>query len=231
MTAGLQVWNDSSYLQVDGYNQHMVLLRKGQVTTTALTNGRTDMPCSMCTIAVNPGEILAIPDATFNVAGKYQGSWQIHTLNGPGTTFDFFIFGPYQPSGINVGLEIYDESQRLIYDSGRLPMRVLGNVAGLGDFTVGVPGRRYALYPNMLSCHLTRTSQGYTPGSNLQALLIANFTSGFGRVSGQTVHIETTYYMATVAGPVSSSQVPQNWNIDFDNNIQNQFTVLDITGY
>lgn len=230
MTAGLQVWNDSSYLQVDGYNQHMVLLRKGQVTTTALTNGRTDIPCSMCAIAINPGEILAIPDATFTVAGKYQGAWQLHTLNGPGTTFDFYVFGPYTPSGTNVGMELYDGSGRLIYDTGRLPMRVAGTVTGVGDFTVGSPGRRYALYPNMLNCHTLRTSQG-DPGSPNRAFIVATFTGGFGRVSGQSVHIQTTEYMASVAGPMSPSSIPNGWEIDLDNNVQNQFTVLDITGY
>jgi hypothetical protein len=234
MTSGLQVWNDQNYMQVDGLNQHIVLLRKGTAIGTTLANGRTDIGCCAFTVPVNPGEIVAFNGpAPITIAGKYAGSWNVFMFGaGPGSALNYWVFGPYTPSGIRYGMEIYDDNQTLIYDTGRLPIRVVGEVAGLGDFTVGSPGRQYAIVPWMLFTQLTRTSVNI-PGSGGFNYLQQSFSAGIVGIQpgGQNVHSENITILATVAGPVAAQSIPFGWVVNIPNNLQNTVSVIDVTNY
>jgi hypothetical protein len=234
MSAGLQVRNDSGYLQVDGVNQHIVLLGKGSSTTVALTHGRTDIPMSTCDIPCATGQIAAIQSsAPWTVAGKYGGNWTIQVYGGgPGTVVNYWLFGPYTPSGVNYGAVIYDASGNPIWDTGRLPIRPIGDVAGLGTFTVGSAGRVYALFPQQLYFRLVRTGAGSSTTSSAGYTNLTAFGyGGFGNIIGQTLTSLQDQYIASTAVDVPNNQVPVNWTCDVSNNLQNTFTVIDVTNY
>ncbi|MDR5879013.1 hypothetical protein [Caballeronia sp. LZ032] len=233
MPAGLQIRNDSNVLQVDGVNQHMVLLRAGVMTTGHLASGRTDIASSMATVAQNNGEILAIQagGAGFSIAGRYGGVTTVYFQGiGEGTLIAYWVFGPYTPSGVNYGMLIRDVNNVPIWDTGRPPMRVVQTVSGLGTFTVGVAGKTYALAAVTQYGKLERSGAGL-PGQPGNQNLLQTFTTGYGAISGQTVTIQNSLTIGGVYGPVSSSQIPAGWGGVWDNQQQNTYTVLDVTNY
>jgi hypothetical protein len=233
MAAGLQIRNDSGVLQVDGVNQHMVLLRSGTLTTSALNSGRVDIASSMAQVAQNPGEILAIQAGGngFSIAGRYGGVTTVYFQGiGAGGSVPYWVFGPYTPSGINCGMLIRDGNGNPIWDTGRLPMRVLGNVGGLGTYTVGQSGKSYALAAITQYGRLERSAQG-NPGSTGDAFVTQTFTSGYGAISGQTVTITNSVTIGGAYGPIKAQSIPAGWGGTWDNNQQNTYTVLDVTNY
>lgn len=229
MTAGLQVWNDSNYLQVDGDNQHIVLLGKGQTTGTQLNHMTGSQVGSLHIIPVPAGCFLALRgQAPWYLSGRYNGNWYINMVGaGAGSWLQYWVFGPYQPSGINYGLEVYNGSGQLIYDSGRLPLRYVQEIAGVGSWTVGQAGRDYALVPQIFWTHFTRNAQPLSSNTSIYVLtwLLEN---GLVNVSGQTVTSVNQSIMADAPGQQSNVT---GYNLDVTNNLQNTVTVLDVTGY
>lgn len=234
MTAGIQIRNDNGTLQIDGVSQHMVLLRSGVATTGALSNSRGDVACSTCQIAQNGNEILAIQAGVpFSIAGRYGGNTTVNIFGaGAGYQFSYWVFGGYTPSGQNFGILLRDGNGTAIWDSGRLPMRVIGDVAGLGDFTVGQAGRSYALAVQLQYGQLVRSREALVGSStNPQQLMIQTVYAGFASINGQAVHIVNTDYIAEVTGPINSDATPTGWDGTWTNNLQNTYTVLDVTNY
>ncbi|WP_321920368.1 hypothetical protein [Paraburkholderia tropica] len=229
MPAGIQIRNDNGTLQIDGVSQHMVLLRSGVATTGALSNSRGDVACSTCQIAQNGNEILAIQAGVpFSIAGRYGGNTTVNIFGaGAGYQFSYWVFGGYTPSGDNFGILLKDGNGTPIWDSGRPPMRVIGDVAGLGDFTVGQAGRSYALAVQLQYGQLVRQRQAI----GTDQMLIQTVYAGFASINGQAVHVENTDYLAEVVGPIASSAVPDSWDGTWANNLQNTYTVLDVTHY
>lgn len=234
MGAGLQIVNDSGFLQVDGMNQHMVLLRSGAIGTSALYYGRKDIAASFGTVAQNSGEILAIQawGSGYSIAGRYNGTTTVYFQGiGPGASVPYWIFGPYVPSGQNYGLLINGADGTPLWDTGRPPMRVAGSVSGLGTFTVGAAGRSYALVAVTQYGSLDRSAAGDPASNGTQELLIQSFSSGYGAISGQTVTLSNASTLGGAWGPVPTSTAPSGWVGTWSNNQQNTFTVLDVTNY
>ncbi|VVE10467.1 hypothetical protein PIN31115_02590 [Pandoraea iniqua] len=229
----MQIWNDSNYLQIDGESQHVVLIRKGTVTTTALNTGGM-VPTSAVTIAVNPGEFLALssPSAPFCVAGKYKGYWTLHVLGGADSVINYWVFGPYTPSGIRVGMAVFGSDGQMIYDTGRFPLRVAGEVQGLGDFSGWPPDRTLALVPWMQYCELFRVVYSDPePGADTVLGIGLFTTTGFARPVGNgVIHVENTEYQRFVSGPIPKTAVPPGWEGTWSNNLQNKYSVIDVTG-
>lgn len=235
MPAGLQVWNDQSYVQVDGSTTHAVLLRSGAATTTAFPPQIALDPnnYSQCAITLNPGEILAFGGgAACAHAGTANNTTYLHCMAAPGSSIPYWIFGAYSPSGIRYGMEIYNESGQLIYDSGRLPIRVAGEVSGVGTFSGYPSGRTLALVPWMQHAILTRSS---APGGQFGVVLLQTVTTGFARAdggSGTVVIAEAQYLRQQYNYQIQVGQgEPQGWSGSFDNLLSNKYTVLDVTGY
>lgn len=236
MGAGLQIVNDSGSLQIDGLNQHMVLLRKGTISTASLYYGRVDMPSSYGTVAQNSNELLAIqaPGIGHSIAGRYNGTTTVYFLGtGAGAAVPYWIFGPYVPSGENYGMELFGEDGTPIWDTGRPPMRVAGSVSGLGSFTVGQAGRNYALVTVNQYGQIERggASGPVNGGSPTNSFLSQTFSSGYGGISGQTVSTSNNTTLGGVWGPYSAGQIPAGWTGTWTNNQQNTFSVIDVTNY
>lgn len=228
------MWNDANLFQIDGDTAHVVLLRKGTYTTQTLPQGLTNKT-SMVSVPVNDGEILAVPNVPFAVAGKANGQWNLHFFAPAGTAFDAFIFGPYQPSGTRVGMEVYNGSGQLIYDTGRLPLRVLGEVAGVGTFGGFPAGRRLALFPwtQYVSVERSHPAAGVGGGATYPPfMLVSLVTTGFvsSDYSGN-VTIQQVEYFSDVSGPYDASRYPGGWDGTWSNNLQNKYSVIDVTGY
>lgn len=231
MPAGLQVWNDASYTQIDGSTTHAVLLRSGTATTTTFQPGVALDPnnYSQCAIPLNPGEILAWSGgAACTFAGVSSGLAYLHAMAAPGSGIPYWVFGAYQPSGINYGLQIFNEAGQMIYDSGRLPIRVVGEVSGVGTFSGYAPGRTLALVPWSQHCVFNR-STGTAPQGG--TIIATDLTAGFARAdSGGNVVIAEAQYMRSLYTIHNTDPVDLGPN-PIDNLSPNKYTVLDVTGY
>lgn len=143
MPAGLQVFNDSGIIQIDGTYSNLQLVARGSATTSMQTlayntqpNGtfQYDTPYVQINFtgttpvfAVSGGSTVCVISTA--VSGN---SWTIGivTPNGP-TSFEWFVFDKATPSGTNVGLQVFNESGQLVFDAGQKYIRVLGSVLGV----------------------------------------------------------------------------------------------------
>jgi hypothetical protein len=232
--AGLQVWNNQSYTQIDGSTTHTILLRSGSVTTTALPPGLVidGNNYSQCAVTLNPGEILAFGgNGAVAHAGSAGNTAYLHVMAPPGSPVLYWVFGSYVPSGLNYGLQVFNESGAMIYDSGRLPIRVVGEVMGVGTFTGYPSGRQLALVPWTQHAILTRSS---APGGQFGVVLLQTTTTGFARVdyTGTVFISDATYLRQQYLYQIQTGQgEPNGWSGSFDNLLQNKYTVIDVTGY
>jgi hypothetical protein len=235
MDAGIQIWNDSGYLQIDGVNQHICLLRKGTVNGTGIPNGINngdpdDPQTTQLAIPVNPGELVAFNGPTPTaVAGWYGNQTQFHLFGPPASSpLNYWIFGPYTPSGDRFGVLLRDGNGIPIWDTGRPPMRVVGDVQGIGTFSGYSPGRQLALicwqqYAALRIASPAQQNNGSYVGIQL-------FTAGFARAdTSGNVFISNNTYTADPYGPAYPP--PGFTDGGWSNGLDNRYTVVDVTGY
>ncbi|WP_322033188.1 hypothetical protein [Paraburkholderia sp. J76] len=227
MSAGLQVWNDALTFQIDGSTPMVTLARKG----TAASQG-TDFPTNganafcLVRIPISDGEILAVDcGLPFHMTGIRNGAAEFAILGATSTSMDYWVFAPHTDSGIRFGMKVFSETGALIYDTGRPPMRVAGTVEGVGTFGGFPTGRRLALVVWAQHTYIQR-----------RVLVNPIPNTGFTSVSGNfarcaqdgTVYIspDTSYaiYQAALSGSTIS------FAGDWDNGLQNKYTVADVTG-
>lgn len=235
MTAGLQVWNGSHALQIDGENSHVILLRKGSAIGTALPNSvNSPSPAySYVNISLNPGELLALncpKGGRTCIAGNYRGQMQVHIEGAPGVEVDYWVFGPYKPSGIRYGMEIYDDNGTLIYDSGRLPLRVVKTITGSGTFTAAAPGRRCALICRQQNVSFQVLNYAVTQN---RVSCILYFTAGFANIdSNGSVTISDEQYTADIQSNLDPNSLPDWWRLGgWNSSLDNSYVVVDVTDY
>jgi len=233
MAAGLQVWNDASFLQIDGSSRHTVFRRKGTVLTQSLAQDGGLGDVSVAWIPCALDEFIAISGPTpFMLAGRLSGQMRFHVFNNPGTAVTYWVFGPYTPSGTRVGLEIYNEAGTLVYDSGRLPMRVTGEVGGLG--VIQLPqGRTYALVPWAQHVN-TQFSVMVLPPQTGQYFTVSSGGADFGSVDGAglvSITYRSYWQIASAPKDLDGNGQPPEQDSSWDNGQQNKYTVLDVTGY
>lgn len=230
MPVGIKIWNDSYGLQVDGQTMHMVFLRKATVTGTQIPNGLSSGFCQV-DIPLNPGEMLA-----FNtpygaaMAGRWTGNgcMQVHFQGLPGTTLSYWVYGPYQPSGLNFGLQIRSESNQLLYDTGRMPLRYVADIQGVGTFpsVTKYAGQQLALIAYQQYCRMDILNPAQNPNGSWQGM--QQFTTGFGRINSDgTVTVQNIAYTVDPYGP---AYPPSDFaNGYWSNNINNGYAVIDVT--
>lgn len=169
MTAGLQVWGDHGFLQIDETNRGMVLVMHGDVATTANQTGGTSY--TYTGVAGRP-PIVAVrstgpPVAAYALAGS-GNTWTIGFHVGgsgagrPGTISPgqahFYVYDwPDNIPATNYGFQIYNSQGQLCFDAARPYMRIVGingvfqwamGSSGTLQSTIEPTGKKYAVWCN-----------------------------------------------------------------------------------
>lgn len=232
MPGGLEVYGDSGQVQIDGSTAHITLLRKGTVVSDG-SGTVTGTSTSFAKIAVNAGEILAFrpaPGQYANLYGRYNGLVSL-IVTGLGTAIDYWVFSSHQPSGLNYGLQVFNESGGLIYDTGRPVMNVVGEHVGTGG-PVGWAASSVALIPVTTYAGIDRRIE-YLPAGALGApdyMMFIIATMGLVTVSGNTTTSINQIVSHAATGPYSggsgSAGPPTGWVYEGNNGTDNRFMVI-----
>lgn len=230
MPAGLQVFGDDGQTQIDGSTAHITLLRKGTVVSgAAYTLTQTDT--SFAHITLMPNEILAFRPAGGrygNVHGRY-GNTAMLIVTGGQTPIEYWIFSRHVPSGLNYGMQVFDETETMIYDTGRAVMNVLGTHDGTGG-PVAWNAQGVALIPWQTYAGVERRIE-YLPAGALGSpdyMMFIISTLGIGAVSGNLTYSANTPIAANATGPYSGSGTgaPSGWTYTGNNGVDNRFMVI-----
>lgn len=130
MAAGLQIFNDNGFIQIDGDMLNMEMTAKG-VVSIAGSNPEYNGRVSTMDISVS-GEnpIIAVASGGFCCAYLYQRSGSTFTFriyNGDYNTqnVEYYIFDNSANAGGNSGFQVFNSAGRLVFDSNKKYMRVL----------------------------------------------------------------------------------------------------------
>ncbi|SEJ85304.1 hypothetical protein [Achromobacter sp. NFACC18-2] len=229
MPGGLEVYGDSGQVQIDGSTAHITLLRKGTVVSGTTTP--TGYGTSFARIAVNAGEILAFrpaPGQYANLYGRYNGVVSL-IVTGLGTAVDYWVFSPHQASGLNYGLQVFNESGGLIYDTGRPVMNVVGEHGGTGG-PVAWAASSVAVIPVTTYAGIDRRIEYLAPGAtgapDYMMFIIA--TMGLIAISGNTTTTANQLISQAATGPYNAGGVgpPTGWVYEGNNGVDNRFMVI-----
>ncbi|WP_025135248.1 hypothetical protein [Achromobacter sp. DH1f] len=230
MPAGLQVFGDEGQVQIDGSSPHITLLRKGTVVSEA-EYGATQTNTSFAYIGVMPNEILAFRPAGGqygNVFGR-NGNTVTMIVTGGRTPIDYWVFSRHVPSGLNYGMQLFDENETMIYDTGRAVMNVLGTHDGTGG-PVAWSAQGVALIPWQTYAGIERRIE-YLPAGALGSpdyMMFIISTLGIAAISGNMTYSTNSPIAANAAGPYSGSGVgaPSGWTYIGNNGVDNRFMVI-----
>lgn len=146
MPTGLQVFNDSGVLQIDGAYNNLSFLRKGSSSVTE-ADPLPNLDATNCKIPFSPedGEIVAV---SWSETGNFIKYWTSPTemgfkMNPPQGTLSYWVFGRTTYEGSD-GLQVFSESGDLVFDSHRKPFRVADFIIG-NDIRTYPSGRDYAI--------------------------------------------------------------------------------------
>ena len=143
MPAGLQVFNDSGIVQIDGTYSNLQLTAKGTASTSmqnlsyfTQANGtfRYNTPYTTVSFTGNTPVFAVSGDSTVSVVStSVSGSvWTVGiiTPNGP-ASFEWYVFDEASSSGGNYGLQVFNDSGVLVFDSSNKYFRQIGYVFGV----------------------------------------------------------------------------------------------------
>lgn len=150
MAAGLQVFNDSGFIQIDANYLNMELKQKGSFSLPGTGTGaqkRVDIQYT------GEAPIIAIncTDYCFPfVSGKTGNAttFSIYNASANNVTGEFYIFDNSDNNNLsNSGFQVFNEQGRLVFDAGKLYMRVLDNFAlDVGNgIDKSYPGKKFAV--------------------------------------------------------------------------------------
>ena len=130
MTAGIQVWGDHGYRQIDDTYANLAFM----VKLTA-TMGAASGQGSFCSVQYNGRNPVIAIRAGFPLAllgGSFDGvtyTWTFGTnANAAGASFDVYVFDSATSSG-NFGLQVFKDDGSVAFDSNLKYMRVMAAVS------------------------------------------------------------------------------------------------------
>lgn len=230
MPAGLQVFGDDGQVQIDGSTAHITLLRKGTVVSEA-AHGVTQANSSFAYIQLMPNEILAFRPAAGQYANVYGRNNNVVSMiaTGGNTRIDYWVFSRHVASGLNYGLQLFDEQQTLIYDTGRPVMNVIGTHEGTGG-PVAWNAQGVALIPWQTYAGINRWFVWLPAGATgaYEYMMFISSTLGLGAVSGNQTLSQNTDIAANATGPYNGSGAgpPIDWAYEGNNGLDNRFMVI-----
>lgn len=136
MLAGFQCFNDAGSFQIDGVYPQFVLRRKFDVATNYWVNGET-IGYSGVAVAVGDDEIVALSSSTpCGITYKQGNSIYLVSKGYVGTAIRVYVFGPIaSASGGGMGVQVFNGSGSIIFDSAQKPLIMVGFPTGEGSFT------------------------------------------------------------------------------------------------
>jgi len=163
MTAGLQVFNTSNFIQVDQDYTNLCLTNKGVSTTSAQAGGYVG---SYFDIVVPQNKFMAVK-CLYPIALEstiISGTSRIYRYRLPsapaGTQVNTYEFGPFDGvSAANYGLEIFKSDGSLAFSSSKNYMRVQA-VMGVNDYAE-ILGQVYQLPEGKTYAVMLSSSAGY----------------------------------------------------------------------
>lgn len=154
MAYGLQVVNANGFIQIDETYRNLHFKQKGTSNTTAVASGSAGNSTvtvsitavdSIMLIALRCGVLVSITN--YQIAGTTVNVTLV--ANGPvGTAIDWYVYdtAPAAQRG-KTGLHLFNRQGQLVFDSSRVPMRVVDTYqvnGSTGDTKTYATGRRYA---------------------------------------------------------------------------------------
>jgi len=231
MAAGIQCWGDHGLFQIDGSTPMLSLKDKGSGTTGGIfsMSNADYVNFSLGSIPYSPGDLIALQcyGAPIALSGKnLDGSAQVMAL-GANVGFNWWRYCRHIPSGTNVGMEIYDGSGALIYDTGRPILQVVQEIGGAGDFSLP-GGRSYAVLTQRT---YSRKDKDVRDNGTGFAWIHVDAYHGFIQSTGSGFHAVNELF---AGGFVSVVGRMDQQGIDFNmytlgGTQDNLFTVIDVT--
>jgi len=224
MAAGIQVFNDSNFIQIDGDYRNLEFKQKGSVNipgSNAAGGGGVVSYVTVSYSGVDP--VIAINSSGFSYASisSISGNtytWMIYNGETSAQTVEYFIFAqPSSSSAGNSGIEIRDAAGSLVFDSNKRYLRVMDYLESSKvseDQT-----RSYDAKPAFLMCDFGYryvVTASPTDPSNSSVKFVQSWLH-LGKVSGNQFQLKdtATYTNARVdsANQVGSSEYPSRWLI------------------
>jgi hypothetical protein len=130
MGAGLQIFNDSGFIQIDGDMLNMEMVAKGAVTIGGTNSGQNGNVSTVDISVAGENPVIAIASPGFCCAYLYSRSGSTFTFrifNGEAgaQNVEYFIFDNSGGSAGNSGFQVFNAAGRLVFDSNKKYMRVL----------------------------------------------------------------------------------------------------------
>lgn len=163
MLAGFQCFNDAGAFQIDGVYPQFVLRRKFDVATNYWVNGET-IGYSEVAVSVGDDEIVALSSSTPCAITYRQGGNLLLVSQGYiGTVITVYVFGSItSASGSGMGIQVFNGSGSIVFDSARKPLIMIGFPTGEGSFTYNGSRNYAAICVNQyLTVRDTRSGGGY----------------------------------------------------------------------
>jgi hypothetical protein len=145
MPTGFQAINDNGTFQIDGEYPQFVLRHKYDVHTT---NERTGDNSGSDTyfygfVTVYDDEILAIRSSGFAAVVSKQGNTTMIMARSPNALVECYVFGQVFDVGSHFGMQVFNSTGTLVFDSAQKILAMVGFVTGEG-WNYYQPGRKYA---------------------------------------------------------------------------------------
>jgi len=226
--SGFQEFNDSNALMIDSDFVNLALIRKGQVTTAAYTDGPTTTNPTRATVTVAQGEILAFAcaSAPTAVVGREGNSVTLAASAEAGAIIYYWIFGPGTTQS-TFGRQVFAADGTLAFDSGWKLFNVQGTTSGEGTFQFPA-GKSYAVIHQDIRTRLVYRSfyQGVAPNVFIVDYRLTYFSAA--KINGASIEVaagQADLYVQTrrtgELGPTGEET----------NGVTPSFLVIDVTGY
>lgn len=225
MTAGIEIRNSSSNLVIDGQFQNLALSSKTyvQCSTSFYT-------WYMGTFVAPNNSLIAVsdPKAMVLLVSRSSSDYTYRILRPSSGSATVYVFSPLTTSSTNVGIQVFNDSGALVFDSGFKYLKVIDllNKPNLGPAAGGTGSgttRSYAGIGELAVIHSSPFFYGVDDSfqSNLRfyteyssVISMTSNTINFFAETAFMVEYQSTYPLyPTVAGGIP------------------QFMVVDVTGY
>lgn len=227
MPVGFQSTNDAGAFQIDSELRALTIRNKGNVTSGFFEPGTST---SYASIPVSADSIIAFRAPGLKVApvAQWLGSLRLAVYGAQLANIAYWEFGPHISGGQNVGMQLFDASGNLNYETSRGTFNYVITQVGTGSLGLA-GGRTYAVIPTVLFAGMRRYMET-TGGGVGDYFLIAIVSTDMAQLDSSSLTVTREEYHAYVNGPFSSATpVPIGWGDDFNNGQTTQYIVVDVT--
>ncbi len=230
MPTGFEAIGDAGNYQIDSSFANMALIRSGALYSEQYTNGSTtNTNPTRVAVTVNAGEVLAVACTALCAVGSIVGTTvYVYVSAAAGTLVEYYIFKPGDTSVSSVGMQIFNESGQITFDSGWKLFDVRHILAGYTSVTLAV-GRKYAFVHTQIGTVViyNRVVNGIPPSVLVSYIRRTQFSCV--SINGNSIACQLANVDVAASPPSSGSGAAVNQTIP--NNVTPQALIIDVTGY